>query len=102
MTKRELPEGLSLLKQLGFRGLSVTMPLKESILPFLDALDPEARSIGAVNTLVLENNQWVGFNTDGKGALNALGNVVGQRIALVGTGGAAKAIAYEAHKREPL
>lgn len=99
MTASELQEGLSLLKEMGFRGLSVTMPLKESILPLLDAIDPEARAIGAVNTLVLENKQWVGFNTDGPGALDALGDVAGQRIALLGAGGTAKAIAYEAHKR---
>jgi 3-dehydroquinate dehydratase/shikimate dehydrogenase len=99
MTVSALPEGLLLLKEMGFRGLSVTMPLKESILPLLEVIDPEARAIGAVNTLVLKNNQWVGFNTDGKGALDALGDVSGQRIALIGAGGTAKAIAYEAHKR---
>lgn len=95
----ELSQGLPLLHAMGFQGLSVTRPLKEKILPFLDAIDPEARAIGAVNTLVCTQNQWVGFNTDGQGALDAMGPVWGQRIALMGAGGAAKAIAHEAHKR---
>lgn len=98
----ELPEFMSLAKQLPFKGLSVTMPLKEHIIPFLDHVDREAHDIGAVNTLLFEGGKVSGFNTDGKGALNAIEQecpVIGKRIVLLGAGGAAKAIAYEAHRR---
>lgn len=99
---QDLPEFLKAAKQLPFKGLSVTMPLKEAIMPFLDTIDPEAQEIGAVNTLLFEEGKILGFNTDGKGACDAIGDVDGKRIVLLGAGGAAKAIAYEAAKRGAL
>src|SRR5208282_2904989 len=72
VTAEELPTTLPLLKQLGFQGLSVTMPLKEAVLPLLESIDAEARAIGAVNTLLATETGWRGFNTDGKGALTAM------------------------------
>lgn len=101
----ELSDFLQLAKQLPFQGLSVTMPLKEQILPFLDDIDPQALAIGAANTLLFKNGKISGFNTDGIGALNAIENeyeVNGKRIVIVGAGGATKAIAYEAHRRGGL
>lgn len=98
----ELADFLQFAKQLPFQGLSVTMPLKEAILPFLDHIDPQALDMGAVNTLVFEQGQISGFNTDGIGALNAIEKdylVKGKRIVIIGAGGAAKAIAHEAHRR---
>lgn len=100
----ELSEFLQYAKQLRFQGLSVTMPLKEHILAFLDEVDPQALSIGAVNTLVFREDRIIGFNTDGIGALNAIEEVYqdkdkDKRIVIIGAGGAAKAIAYEAHQR---
>lgn len=80
-----------------FRGLSVTVPLKEAVLPYVLA-DQEAREIGAVNTILIRD-QLYGFNTDGRGALDALGPVKNKRLHLMGAGGAARAIAYEAKKR---
>lgn len=100
--KEELAEFLSLAKQLNIRGLSVTMPLKEAIIPYIDCIDPDAEIIGAVNTLVFEKDGIAGFNTDGIGALNAIEEemlAAGKRIVIIGAGGAAKAIAYEASKR---
>lgn len=99
---KEIKEFLSLAKSLAFKGVSVTMPLKEAVIPFLDAIDPSAEAIGAVNTLLFENNQIKGFNTDGIGALDAIEEstpVIGKKILLIGTGGAAKALAYEAKRR---
>ena len=97
----ELPLFLNLAKKL-FRGLSVTMPLKEAILPYLDQIDPEAHCIGAVNTLCFKEEKIYGYNTDGIGALNALeqkGPIQDKHILILGAGGAAKAIAYKAlHK----
>jgi 3-dehydroquinate dehydratase/shikimate dehydrogenase len=98
----ELASFFELIRLLPFKGLSVTMPLKEAVIPYLDWIDPEASEIGAVNTLLFEDGKIKGFNTDGRGALNALESeyaVEGKRIILLGTGGAAKAIAYEACRR---
>lgn len=102
VTKDELPEFLQLAKELAFKGLSVTMPLKEVILPFLDVIDSECFKIGAVNTLLFENNQIYGYNTDGLGALNAIESqykIENKHLVIIGAGGAAKAIAYEAKLR---
>lgn len=101
----ELSDFFQFAKQLPFRGLSVTMPLKEQILPFLDGIHPEAREIGAANTLCFEKGKIFGFNTDGIGALNAIEkeiSVKGKRIVIIGAGGASKAIAYEAQRRGGL
>lgn len=98
----ELGQFLALAKQLPFNGLSVTMPLKECIIPHLEQISSQAKAIGAVNTLLLKNDQWIGSNTDGIGALNALEkefSLHGKRLVLIGAGGAAKAIAHEAHRR---
>lgn len=98
----ELSDFLRLAKELPFHGLSVTMPLKEAILPFLDEIDPEALDIGAVNTLLFKEGRVFGFNTDGVGCLNAIESaypVKDKRIVIIGAGGASRAIAYEAHKR---
>lgn len=102
ITKSEVADFLQFAKQLPFRGLSVTMPLKECIFPFLDHIDSQACDIGASNTLLFEKNKISGFNTDGIGALNAIERqcvVKEKRIVILGAGGAAKAIAYEAQRR---
>jgi len=94
---RILKEQLSsFFKQACFSGLSVTSPLKEAVIPYLDELDPLAAEIGAVNTIVFDQGRKIGFNTDGEGAIKALGDVKAKRILILGTGGASKAIAYEA------
>lgn len=102
VSKEELPEVFPLLRALGFRGLSITIPLKEAILPFLDYLDPDAKAIGAVNTVVWRQGVMQGSNTDGAGALNAIESKVTikhKRLAILGAGGTARAIAFEAKKR---
>ncbi len=89
-------------KELDFKGLSVTMPLKEEIMPYLDVIDTQALRIGAVNTIKFEHGKTIGYNTDGMGALNAIEKkkaVRGKQIVILGAGGTAKAIAYEAKKR---
>jgi 3-dehydroquinate dehydratase/shikimate dehydrogenase len=98
----DLPDWIALAKQLPFRGLSVTMPLKEKILPLIDQIDPYAQACSAVNTLLFENGKITGFNTDGIGALNAIEKhtlVKEKKIVILGAGGAARAIAYEALRR---
>ncbi len=80
----------------GYRGVNVTVPLKAAILPFLDALSPEARAIGAVNTVVNQGGRLLGYNTDAPGFLRSLeeAGVRGRRAFLLGAGGAARAVAY--------
>ena len=102
LQEHELPEFIERARQLRFSGLSITMPLKEAILPCLHALDAEAAQIGAVNTVVFHEKQAKGYNTDGIGALHSieeLGPVAGQTVLILGAGGAARAIAFEALKR---
>lgn len=98
----EIGQFLKFAKELPFKGLSVTMPLKEEVMAHLDAIDPMAEAMGAVNTLRNIDGKWHGYNTDGLGALNALEvccPVQNKRVSIVGAGGAAKAIAVEANKR---
>lgn len=100
--EEELPCFFNLIKDLPFCGISVTMPLKEKVGPFLDAIDPESRKIGAINTLIRQGDEWHGLNTDGKGALDALekkGKIAEKVVLILGAGGAAKAIAYEVKQR---
>lgn len=77
-------------------GVNLTIPHKETVCPLLDALDEQARLIGAVNTIVRRNGRLVGYNTDAPGLLRALAEdlafrPVGQRVLLLGAGGAARA-----------
>jgi shikimate dehydrogenase len=92
-------DAVSGLRALGnFRGASVTIPHKVAVLPFLDEVDTTARHIGAVNTIVAEGGKLLGMNTDATGALRALreGNapLKGASVVIVGSGGAARAIAF--------
>lgn len=87
------------LRALGnFRGASVTIPHKVAAVPFLDMVEPTARHIGAINTIVATGGALTGYNTDATGALRALreGGVVlkGRHVIMLGSGGAARAIAF--------
>ncbi|HEX2578887.1 MAG TPA: type I 3-dehydroquinate dehydratase [Rhabdochlamydiaceae bacterium] len=95
----ELSEFFRLAKKLPFAGLSVTAPLKEAVLPFVNILDPEAEAIGAVNTLTFKNGKIEGCNTDGEAAMDVLGDVKDRSIVVLGAGGASRAILYTALKR---
>jgi len=95
-----LPSGLSKavagLRALNISGVNVTIPHKETILAFLDEIDPTARTIGAVNTIVNDGGKLVGYNTDSSGFLRSvcqeLGfQSVGQQVVLLGAGGACRA-----------
>ena len=82
------------MRALGVRGLGISMPYKQSVIPLLDALDPLAARIGAVNTVVNDAGRLTGHNTDCAGAIRALGPVAGSRVLLLGAGGAARAVAH--------
>lgn len=94
----ELPRYLEWARENGVTGFNATMPHKEDLIPLLDGVDPAARTMGAVNTVCLREGKWLGFNTDGAGAVEALGSGLnldpaGLTITLLGAGGAAKAVA---------
>ncbi len=85
------------VRALGFRGASITIPHKEAVLSCLDYIDPQARRIGAVNTVLNEAGVLKGYNTDGEGIVRALGErveIAGKRVAVLGAGGAARAAAF--------
>ena len=78
-------------------GYNVTIPYKESILPFLDEIDPTAKEIGAVNTIVFKNNKSIGYNTDAFGFKQSIKPFLTNKhdsALIFGTGGAAKAVAF--------
>ena len=89
-----------LLQHAGLCGLNVTIPHKETILPFLDSLDETASAVGAVNCIkVLDNQKLMGYNTDVVGFEKSLLNTPswtpsGATACILGTGGASKAVAY--------
>lgn len=93
----DLEASVRSVRALGMRGLAVTMPHKVAILPLLDAVEPLARAVGAVNTVKNDNGVLTGFNTDVTGILAPLergGSLIGKRVALLGAGGAAQAAAH--------
>lgn len=84
-------------------GANVTIPHKESVIPFLDDLDPLAARLGAVNTIGRADGRLKGWNTDMEGfrrALDECGYAVdGRAVAIIGAGGAARAVALELKER---
>ncbi len=92
-----LPELMRAARIIGFAGLNITYPCKQSVMPLLDALSDEARAIGAVNTVVREGDRLVGHNTDGSGwswgFRRALPLADLSRVVLLGAGGAGAACA---------
>lgn len=91
--KYELKRDQAILK-----GLNVTIPYKQEIIPLLDEIDGEALTIGAVNTIkILPGNKLKGFNTDAYGfevALNSIWKGTEKGALILGTGGASKAVAH--------
>ena len=94
-----LGDALKGLRALGnFRGASVTIPHKVTALPFVDEIEPTARHIGAINTIVAEHGKLIGLNTDATGALRALKDggapLSAAPVVILGSGGAARAIGF--------
>lgn len=87
-------------------GLNVTIPYKEQVLTYLDELDPAAAEIGAVNTIKIEQGRLKGYNTDVYGFAFALEKAMQahqldiDRALILGSGGAAKAVAYQLRKMD--
>ncbi|TKJ18494.1 MAG: shikimate dehydrogenase [Promethearchaeota archaeon Loki_b31] len=85
-------------KMFSIKGINVTIPYKENIIPYLDEIDPLAEKIGAVNTIKNEGKYLIGKNTDASGAKNALLDagceITGKKALILGAGGAAKAVSF--------
>ncbi len=96
--------------ELGVRGLSVTIPHKEAVIRKLSKLDPAVKGIGAVNTVVFDGEERIGYNTDFKAAMDCLdramqppdwdrGSIEGKTVLVLGAGGAARAVIYGLRRR---
>ncbi|MEY9748961.1 shikimate dehydrogenase [Bradyrhizobium japonicum] len=84
------------VRRLGFAGVNVTYPYKEAVVPLLDELAPGAAAMGAVNTVVAKDGRLIGHNTDTTGFARAVAPLApsGNAVAVIGTGGVGKAIAF--------
>ncbi|MBD9607516.1 shikimate dehydrogenase [Pseudomonas sp. PvR086] len=93
-----LPDLLMAAERMNFTGLNITFPCKQTIIPLLDELSPEARGIGAVNTVVLKDGKRIGHNTDclgfAEGFRRGLQDVARERVVQMGAGGAGAAVAH--------
>lgn len=99
---KDIQAAMNAMRTLGIKGASITIPHKVDVIAALDELDPEAQTIGAVNTVMNSNGLLKGRNSDGKGALLALESrtsLNGKHVAIIGAGGAARAIGFEIRKK---
>lgn len=101
---KEAVQGIRALGNM--RGFSVTIPHKISTMEFLDTIDDTAKHIGAINTIVKTDDALTGYNTDALGALQALRQakapLAGKQVLILGSGGAARAIAFGIALHEPI
>lgn len=87
----------NVFKKEGLVGFNVTIPYKQEIIQYLDELSPEAKEIGAVNTVLIKNGKKIGYNTDCYGFLHSIQPLlkpIHQKALVLGNGGAAKAVYY--------
>jgi len=86
------------VRMLGFAGVNVTFPYKETVVGLLDELAPEAAAMGAVNAVVVRDNRLIGHNTDTTGFARVAASLVAESghgpVALIGAGGVGKAIGF--------
>ncbi len=94
----DLACAIAALRPLGYRGMCITVPWKVAVIPLLDAVDEDVRAIGAANYTTIEDGRVIGHNNDGKGVVKAIKKVAplqGQRVVMLGAGGAGRAMAVE-------
>ncbi len=94
------------VRAMGIRGVNVTIPHKLAVMGLLDDIHPDAKAIGAVNTIVNDNGRLVGYNTDGIGYVRSLKEeaeplLPGKKIVVLGAGGASRGIIYALLRENP-
>jgi shikimate dehydrogenase len=96
--RSKISTAIEAMRALHFYGANVTVPFKESVIPYLDELSEEAKLIGAVNTIKNDNGKLKGYNTDGLGFIEALKDLSKKftlskkKVVILGAGGAARAV----------
>jgi shikimate dehydrogenase len=99
----EVKPALERVRALDWRGVSVTIPHKTAVRPYLDVIDPVAAAIGAVNTIVNDGGRLTGYNTDCAAAVEALEAILplkGRQAVIIGAGGMAAAVAFGLMKKD--
>jgi len=94
---KDIASAIRGIKSLGIKGVSVTIPHKQTVMEHLDDIDEKALNIGAVNTIINKEETLVGYNSDCLGAINALKektSIQGKKVVIIGAGGAARAIGF--------
>ena len=96
----KLADAMQAMRTLGMRGVNCTIPFKVEVLNYLDEISPDAKLIGAVNTVRRKGERLIGENTDGKGFMRSLVDdadfdPAGRTVVILGAGGAARAITVE-------
>ena len=102
LTKEDFP---IFMEEKAFRALNVTIPYKQAVIPYLTAMDENAKAIGAVNSIVNRNGSLYGYNTDMPGFLymvkkNGI-DMEGKKVVVLGNGGASQAIQAGVKKMNP-
>jgi len=98
---KNIENALASVRTLGIKGASITIPHKMAVMKYLDEADDIAFKIGAVNTIINNDGCLKGYNSDGLGAVKALYEktmIKGKNIAVIGAGGAARAIGFHIKK----
>ncbi|TDX43688.1 shikimate dehydrogenase [Orenia marismortui] len=98
--KENVEEAVNGIRGMNLRGVNVTIPHKQKVIPYLDELSEEAKLIGAVNTIENRDGKLIGYNTDGRGFIRSLreeGSLdpKSKKALLIGAGGAARAVAFQ-------
>ena len=99
VSPEQLEGAIQGIRSLGILGVNLTIPHKETVLPYLDEITENAREVGAVNTLHLKNGKLLGDNTDGRGFFEPLRDLKlsfsGKRALVLGAGGAARSVVFQ-------
>lgn len=102
---QDLKEAIEAIRVLNIKGVNITIPHKERCIQFLDKIDPQAKAIGAVNTILNTNGKLTGFNTDAQGVIDSLKidakfNPSGKNVFIIGAGGASRAVSFTLAKNK--
>lgn len=106
VTPEQLSPFMEAARELGVAGMNVTIPHKLHVMDLIDEIHPDARALGAVNTVVNCKGKLIGYNTDGIGYVRslkeeAIANIKDKQVVVVGAGGAARGIIYALLKEKP-